>query len=739
MSCPDDTEIVAFAQGLVDDARREAVLSHIETCPECAGLAAEAARDDMVQTAHVDAPVSAAENPVLSRGSSVGRYLLLDPIGSGALGQVFTAYDPELDRRVAIKLLLPSVMLHQDGEAFRSRLAREAQALARVKHPNVVAVHDVGNVGQQMFIAMELVEGQTLGVWLTEHNPPWTEIRDVFVAAGEGLLAAHRAGLVHRDFKPTNVLIDASGRPQVADFGLARAVGSAPRPSAPVDDTTSSRPLEASMTASGAIVGTPAYMSPEQHRGRAVDARADQFAFCVALFEALYGVRPFAGSSLKEILGAVESGRVTSASNRLVPSWLKRAVLTGLHAHPSERFDSMAELLEALQQDRATKKRRRVVVGLAALAVAGAAWGTSAWLSANEVPSMAEVDALTVEARAAAAKLRWVYPPSDEPDAATAYVKVLELEGVEGAAEEAADRRGAELRDEFAQTLVGLGDEFWERPGGAMFATDYYAAALVFDADHPRAAQRAQLTPAGLDLMRRKAAQGEFTVGELAAAEPLTALALDDDAARRRAVAALYDRPPRPPSTTTAAISQLLGPNATGDNDEPTPVVAAADDTEIPEHGAGRRRATRRSRPGPRAATSDPRPQPAASGAPADPEASMAEAKLGLEALAKGRISEAETHFHAAVGLHRRNHVALAGLGEVAFQREAFDRAARFFERAVAVKPGKAKYRIDLGDVYLRVLRYDDARVQYRKAIDLGSASAKKRLARLENKIGADP
>jgi len=725
MSCPDDTEIVEFAQGLVDDARREAILEHIEDCPVCAGLVAEGARDDReTETLTVDgAPPS--DEPRYTRGTSVGRYLLLDPIGEGALGQVFTAYDPELDRKVAIKLLRPSV-LRRDGGALRARLAREAQALARVKHPNVVAVHDVGTVNGQMFIAMEWVEGHTLGEWLSEARP-WAEVRDVFVEAGKGLMAAHEAGLVHRDFKPSNVLIDASGRVQVADFGLARAIEAGGEQ--PVGGSSRAGPLQASMTASGMVVGTPAYMSPEQHRGKPVDARADQFAFCVALFEGLTGQRPFAGSSMQALCSAIEEGRVVSGG-RSMPAWLRRTVQQGLRPDPASRFASMAALLDALQQDRASRKRWGISAVAATAALAGVLWFASRPEPQVLPPADDQVEMLTHQARAAAAKFYWVYPPRLDPEQPTAYVKVLELEAVEGPSEGDADARGAVLRDEFATTLVRLGDEFWERPGGAMFATDYYAAALVFDADNKRAASRVQLTPAGLDSMRRKAAALQFTEGELAAAEPLAALALENDGARREALSALYLGPPVPPATTTAAITQLLG--AVEPQRDAPPVEPEVTSNVVAAVPSPRGRTPRPSKSPPEAAKPD-LPEVA------DPEASMAEAKLGLTALEQGRIAEAERRFHAAVGLHRRNHVALAGLGEVYFQREAFERAAKFFERAVAAKPAAARYRIDLGDVYLRALRYDDARSQYSKALDLGHKGAQRRLDKLAAKTGATP
>src|SRR3954453_18295126 len=161
----------------------------------------------------------------LPRGSAVGRYVVLERIGSGGMGVVYAAYDPELDRKVALKLLRPD-RAGAVGEAAL-RLQREAQAIARLSDPHVVAVYDAGTLGEQVFVAMEFVEGRTLREWLKAEPRSWSEILKAFLAAGRGLAAAHDAGLVHRDFKPDNVLLGGDGRVKVADFGLARPVGEA--------------------------------------------------------------------------------------------------------------------------------------------------------------------------------------------------------------------------------------------------------------------------------------------------------------------------------------------------------------------------------------------------------------------------------------------------------------------------------------------------------------------------------
>src|SRR4051794_3934114 len=243
----------------------------------------------------------------LPRGSAVGRYVVLERIGSGGMGVVYAAYDPELDRKVALKLLRPDRAGAAGEAAFR--VPREAHAVTPLSDPHVVAVYDAGTFGDQVFVAMELMEGRTLRQWLGEGKRGWREIVDVFVAAGRGLAAAHAAGLVHRDFKPDNVLLGTDGRVKVADFGLARPVGVVEKEGSPSSPGSGSGGLLASpLTEWGQVMGTPAYMAPEQLRGGAADARSDQFSFCVALWEALYGRKPFAGQGLRELLDAERRG-----------------------------------------------------------------------------------------------------------------------------------------------------------------------------------------------------------------------------------------------------------------------------------------------------------------------------------------------------------------------------------------------------------------------------------------------
>ena len=222
----------------------------------------------------------------IARGSELGRYLVLDELGAGGMGVVLSAYDPQLDRRVALKLVRPELCRGAAAAEARARLQREAQAMARFSHPNVVTVFDVGTVDEQLFVAMEFVSGD-LAAWLEDEARAWRKVVQIFVEAGRGLAAAHAVELVHRDFKPANVLIDPDERPRVTDFGLVAAL--AEEGVAVVTDASardaSDAALDLTVSAGRRILGTPAYMAPEQFEGTSVDDKADQFAFCVALYE----------------------------------------------------------------------------------------------------------------------------------------------------------------------------------------------------------------------------------------------------------------------------------------------------------------------------------------------------------------------------------------------------------------------------------------------------------------------
>jgi eukaryotic-like serine/threonine-protein kinase len=330
--------------------------------------------------------------PDFEIGAKLGRYVLLKELGRGGMAVVHVAYDPELDRKVALKLVRPR--RGSKRSADQERLLREAQALARLSHPNVVHVYDVGIYEAHVYIAMELVAGQTLRAWLSEAPRSWREVLDLYVRAGQGLAAAHAADLVHLDFKPGNVVLGKDKRVRVVDFGLAReSRGSMSGESGILERvpeiasvratdletiTGSHRLLGEQLTEYGSIMGTPGYIAPEQLLGHNPDARADQFSFCVALWEGLFGDRPFAASERKTLQQVVLAGQITPPPmDRRVPHWLRRIVERGLSPRPEERFADMNALLDALGRDPARRRRRIAgwIVGAAAIGTAGLAWG----------------------------------------------------------------------------------------------------------------------------------------------------------------------------------------------------------------------------------------------------------------------------------------------------------------------------------------------------------------------------
>jgi tetratricopeptide (TPR) repeat protein len=311
-------------------------------------------------------------------GARVGRYVLGERLGAGGMGIVYAAHDPKLDRSVALKLLRPDAS--GDSEAHR-QLLREAQTLARLAHPNVVNVHDIGEVEGRIYVDMELVKGGTLGRWLAQGGHTWKQVLEVFVQAGRGLAAAHALGIVHRDFKPDNVLVGDDGRVRVADFGIAllgpqphpASQPGGPHPAAAAAVGPSAREVSGNANTPQPVVfsppgadggraravgwtGTPAYMAPEQRRDGTADARSDQYSFAMALREAV-------------------TGRADKP-----PSWLLQAVERALSDEPAQRFASMEALVDALESEPRRRGRRRrsisMAIGAAALLCVGVGWGS---------------------------------------------------------------------------------------------------------------------------------------------------------------------------------------------------------------------------------------------------------------------------------------------------------------------------------------------------------------------------
>jgi eukaryotic-like serine/threonine-protein kinase len=380
----DDNRVANFAQGLLRGADLAEAEQHLDACEPCRRLLGDALRAFDSSATQMGAPHfdDAAANSDLKRGAQVGRYFVIAKLGSGGMGVVYSAYDPDLERKVALKLLLADSGL-EVGEA-RTRLMREAQALARISHPNLLTIYDVGAFGEGVFLAMEHVDGGTLRTWLRKARRPWRALLKPFLAAGEGLSAAHAAGLVHRDFKPDNVLIAKDGRIRVSDFGLVRQpAGGSGRSVSLADLPVASQPWETPSTRAG--VGTPRYMSPEQFHGLPVDARSDQFSFCVALYEALFAELPFEGNSSAEIqLSKFEGKFRPPPPNSRVPQRIRLALLRGLSPDPDRRFPSLDALLAVLRRDPSRSWQAGVAVAAAGVVVAVASSLVAAYLAAGQ-------------------------------------------------------------------------------------------------------------------------------------------------------------------------------------------------------------------------------------------------------------------------------------------------------------------------------------------------------------------
>lgn len=400
--CPPDETLDLFCEGRLSAEERERLVAHCGQCADCAALVAALTRAAPPAESASRAEPSLADTVadeslglsrtaelaepraplVLAPGDarSFGRYQLTGVLGAGAMGVVYVAWDPDLGREVALKVLRADADGHEDGQ--HERLLREAQAVARVAHPNVITVYDVGVLEGRVYFTMERIVGQTLREWLRvpdgggarqSRRRPWPEVLRALVAAGEGLAAAHAAGLVHRDFKPDNVLVANDGRVLVTDFGLARSLY-ANRPHA-LDG-----PQDLSRTRTGMLVGTPYYMAPEQYEGAAVDARADIFAFCVAAWEALFGQRPFEGHDLPSLREAIREGVVARPDVRArvrVPPHLSAVLSKGMRRWPAERYQSLAPLLSRLRLT-VPSRTRRLVAGAGLLAALVAATGVFA-------------------------------------------------------------------------------------------------------------------------------------------------------------------------------------------------------------------------------------------------------------------------------------------------------------------------------------------------------------------------
>ena len=379
--CPSDDVLGAHVEHALDDHEASRVVSHLDECDACRQIVIAAVRDKprlARGTPSLHLPAITSRSLV---GTRMGRYELRSLLGAGGMGQVYGAYDAELDREIAVKVLHPE--LARGAASLADRLVRESRLMAKVEHPSVITVYDVGRTDDDaVFIAMELVRGETLGAYLARRRPAWREITALFERAGAGLAAAHAAGIVHRDFKPDNVLVEGdASKIVVTDFGIAMDVVSMAAATIPgggplahgthPEGTCSLADRVMRLTATGAAIGTPAYMAPEQLDAGEVDERADVFAFSVSLWEALFGERPFRGKTVDELRAAMKAR--PRAPRSAVPARLIRALEKGLALAPVDRWPDMTSMLRELAGVRATRKRVLLGAGAAGLVGAGIA------------------------------------------------------------------------------------------------------------------------------------------------------------------------------------------------------------------------------------------------------------------------------------------------------------------------------------------------------------------------------
>jgi serine/threonine protein kinase len=393
--CPSEDDLAELLEeGLSCDASSR-IEAHLARCGDCCSALAALVGATRGSTTIPGTNCSPIEEPTLASGTFVGRYRIMEALASGAMGCVYVALDPELERDVAVKVLRSE--LEVGNEELGDRLRREAKTIAQVSHPNVVTVYDAGRDQRRVFIAMELVAGMTLREWLAAAPRSWREIVDVFLKAGRGLFAAHSAGIVHRDFKPDNVLVTDAGDVKVTDFGLAHPDPGGTTEFAETAIDFAPARAESRLTRTGVAIGTPAYMAPEQIDRGASDVRSDQFSFCVAMWEGLYGKRPFEGRNLSQLRESIRDGRAAPEANLDVPRVVRHALLVGLRDDRGQRHPSMAPLLATMAGSmerhdpvRSTRPFPRLGPEIARLARRGwssRAFGSSRWSSSRRASS----------------------------------------------------------------------------------------------------------------------------------------------------------------------------------------------------------------------------------------------------------------------------------------------------------------------------------------------------------------
>jgi tRNA A-37 threonylcarbamoyl transferase component Bud32 len=505
-------------------------------------------------------------------------YRLIRWLGEGGMGVVYLAEHTVIERKVAIKSLHPHLGRKQKvAHVFRE----EARASARIGHPNIIEVLDFQELGDgRLLYVMEYLEGTTLLNYVEEERMPVERLLPILRLTAKGLHAAHSTGIVHRDVKPENImLVDKDGRedfPKIVDFGIAALMSD--------EDAQNKR------------AGTPHYISPEQIRKDGFDGRVDMYALACTAYEVLTGRPPFEGDSVREVLRAhlyEEPVPPTElVGEEVCPKPFEDVLMMALSKNKDDRYQHMADFeaalceaqifmqmrtawddlplpsdihpeLHAWLEERMPKfveenpRRKWVFGGVAAAALMVGGGLTYAFAGGQYEPG--PIDALTIAAHQAASKAFYVYPPTEDPAAATAFQKVRQLESMEDEHDDPGDERGEELRDEFSATLVRLGDRYVDKPGGRPFALDFYQQALIFDPDNTRANEVMPMLPGMLAEATRKAAEADYSPAELAQAEIITAMAEEDDSEREKKLASAVEKSVKTQSfTRSAALVSLL-------------------------------------------------------------------------------------------------------------------------------------------------------------------------------------
>jgi hypothetical protein len=652
-------------------------------------------------------------------------------LGEGNMGVVYEARHVEIDRRAAIKIVPALAEDSAAIEDFRS----EASASSKIGSPNIVDVFDFAVLDDgRLMMAMEFVPGQSLReIHLASGCMSAARLIGLFRQVCKGLQAAHDAGLVHRDIKPENIMIgELAGRTdtvKIVDFGIAAILGEC----------------------SARHAGTPYYMPPEGMMDRSIDGRYDIYSVGCVMYEMLSGKPPFVGNTLERVLQMhmYEPVPELVTEDDSVPRKLIEVINRCLAKETVDRYESMNELEAALCEAQIDGKLnttwddlalppidperrakllarmpaptgKRGVSGwwLPVLLAFGVLGGAFTWplLATGErglatASGDSAVERLVHDVYETAALAYYVYPPVSDPQANTAYKVVVQLE--ELGTEEAWSAANS-LRTELASTLVRLGDEMWEKPGGEPFALDFYVQAVVFDPAVEPARTRAMMTPGQLLALRRKAGTGDFTESELIAVEPLQALSSsnpDDKRAKLEKIKARHRN--KRASGATAQLDALIA-----EFGSPTSAQAPAihnatviddDDAALDE------------------------PSLAAEQRFGSANKYVVKADAALKEL---RLQEAERLYHKALRIEEHRVDALAGLGRVYFEQGKYARSVTYFNLAVRRSGRDPDLRIALGDAYQKTLDYGLALEQYKKAKKLGAKKAAERIARIEQRTG---